>query len=606
MRHTSLALALGVVFTSSAYAETEPEFVGETIVVTPTRTARTVDDSLASVSVVTRSDIERLQARSLADVLQGMVGVTLTNNGGDGKNTSLSLRGASSDHVLVLIDGVKVGSATTGTAAFQDFPLHLIERIEVVRGPVSSLYGSEAIGGVIQIFTRKGGGALTPSASASVGSRNTRGATASLAGGGEQGWFNAGVAHTRTDGFNACKGLPGVACFTNEPDDDGYRNTAFTLRGGYRFAPGSELDLHLLRAQGENEFDGTSQNQSESVQQVVGAGFSHRVNEVWRTQLSAGQGRDESDNFKDGVYSSTFDTRRDNASWQNDFSLGGNHLLTLGLDRQQDRVSSNTVYAVTRRDTTGVFAEYQGQWDRHRVQLALRGDDDSQFGRHTTGNVAWGYPLTANLDMRFAYGTAFKAPTFNQLYYPNYGNANLRPETSRNIELGLGGRLPGGRWSATVFDNRIRDLIAGFPPANVNRAEIRGLELAANRRWGAWDAAVNLTLQDPENASSGANQGKVLPRRAQESLRIDLDRRFGAWRLGGTLRAEDERFDNEDNTRRMAGYALLDLRADYRLVADWSLGARLENAFDVEYETAFGYNQPGRGVFVTLRYEPGK
>jgi len=604
MRQTTLTLALGVVFSSFAYAEFQPEAVGETIVVTPTRTAQTVDDSLASVSVVTRSDIERLQARSLADVLQGMVGVTVVNNGGDGKFTSMFLRGANSDHVLVLIDGVKVGSATTGTAAFQDFPLHLIERIEVVRGPVSSLYGSEAIGGVIQIFTRKGGGPLAPSASVTAGSNNTRGATVGLSGGGAHGWFNAGVAHTRTDGFNACKGLPGVACFTNEPDDDGYRNTAFTLRGGYRFAPDSELDLHVLRAQGDNEFDGTFQNQSESVQQVIGAGVTHRFNEVWRVKLSAGQGRDESDNFKDGVYSSTFNTRRNNASLQNDFSLGRNHLLTLGLDRQEDHVSSNTAYAVTRRDTTGVFTEYQGQWDKHRVQLALRGDDNSQFGRHTTGNVAWGYPVMANLDLRLAYGTAFKAPTFNQLYYPNYGNANLRPETSRNIELGLGGRLSGGRWSATLFDNRISDLIAGFPPANINRAEIRGLELAASRRFGAWDAAVNLTLQDPENASSGANQGKVLPRRAQESLRMDLDRRLGAWRLGGTLRGEGERFDNDSNTRRMAGYALLDLRAEYRLAADWSLGGRLENVFDVDYETAFGYNQPGRGAYLTLRYQP--
>jgi vitamin B12 transporter len=604
MRQTTLALALSAVFISSAHAETLPEFIGETIVVTPTRTPQTADASLASVSVITRSDIERLQARSLADVLQGMAGVTLANNGGEGKATSVFLRGANSDHVLVLIDGVRVGSATGGGAAFQDFPLQLIERIEVVRGPVSSLYGSEAIGGVIQIFTRKGGGALTPSASVSMGSYNTRGATASLAGGGAQGWFNAGVTHTRTDGFNACKGVPGVACYTHEPDDDGYRNTAFTLRGGYRFAAGSELDVHVLRAQGDNEFDGDFQNQSESMQQVIGAGVTHRFNDVWRVKFNAGQGRDESDNFKDGVYSSTFNTRRNSASMQNDFSLGRDHLLTLGLDRQEDHVSSNTAYAVTRRDTTGVFAQYQSQWDKHRVQLALRGDDNSQFGRHTTGNAAWGYEVVADLDLRLAYGTAFKAPTFNQLYFPGYGNPDLRPETSRNIELGLGGRLPAGRWSATLFDNRINDLISVFPVANINRAEIQGLELAANSRFGAWDVAVNLTLQDPENKSSGSNQGKVLPRRAQESLRIDLDRRLGAWRLGGTLRGEGERFDNESNTRRMAGYALLDLRAEYRLATDWSLGARLENLFDVDYETAFGYNQPGRGAYLTVRYQP--
>ncbi len=603
MRHTTLALALGAVYSSSALAQAVPDFVGETVVVTPSRTSQTVDSALASVTVLTREDIERMQARSLVDVLQGLAGLTLANSGGLGQQMSVFMRGTNSSHVLVLIDGVRVGSATSGTAAFQDFPLALIERVEVVRGPVSSLYGADAVGGVIQIFTRKGGGALSPAVSISMGSHNTREATASLSGGGEQGWFNAGVTHQRTDGFNACKGISlSTACFTNEPDDDGYRNTALSLRGGYRFAPGSELELHAMRAQGEVEFDGSFQNQSDSIQQVVGAGYAHRFSDAWRMKLNVGQGRDDLDSFKDGVYKSTFNTRRNSASLQNDVELGRNQLLTLGLDWLEDRVNSSTAYTGTRRDTTGVFAQYQGQWDKHRIQLALRSDDNSQFGRHSTHNVAWAHPVSSDVDLRLAYGTAFKAPTFNDLYYPGGGNPNLRPETSRSVEMGLGGRLAGGRWSASLFDTRISDLIAGWPTVNINRAEIQGFELTHNNRFGTWETAVNLTLQDPKNAS-GANQGKILPRRARESLRVDLDRRFGGWRMGGTLRAEGRRYDDAANNTPLDGYALLDLRAEYTLAANWSLGAKLENVFDVDYETVYGFNQPGRGAYLTLRYQ---
>ncbi|NDP47581.1 MAG: TonB-dependent vitamin B12 receptor [Sulfuriferula multivorans] len=605
MRQTSLSLALCAAFASPAFAETLPDFVGETIVVTPTRTAQTVDASLASVSVITREDIERLQARSLVDVLQGLAGVTVANSGGMGQQTSVFMRGTNSTHVLVLIDGVKVGSATSGGAAFQDFPLQLIDRIEVVRGPVSSLYGSDAVGGVIQIFTRKGGGALTPAASVSIGSHNSQEASASLTGGGTQGWFSAGLTHLRTNGFNSCKGLSSsVGCYsTNEPDSDGYRNTAFTLRGGYRFAPGSELDMNVMRAQGKAEFDGSYQDQSDSIQQVIGAGYTHRFNDDWRIKLSAGQSRDNLESFKGGVYKSTFNTHRDSAALQNDLNLGRDHLLTLGLDWQKERVGSSTSYSLTQRDNTGVFAQYQGQWNQHRVQLALRGDDNSQFGRHTTSNIAWSHPVEAAVDLRVAYGKAFKAPSFNELYYPGGGNPNLRPETSNSFELGLAGRVSGGRWSVSLFDTRINDLIAGWPTENVNRAEIQGVEFATNNRIGAWELAVNLTLQDPQNAS-GANQGKVLARRAQESLRIDLDRRLGAWRLGGTLRGEGRRFDNASNTLPIDGYALLDMRAEYRLAADWMLGTRLENVFNVDYETVYGYNQSGRGAYLTLRYQP--
>jgi vitamin B12 transporter len=598
------------VLSNAVMADDIPLYQGQEIVVTATRTAQTVDETLASTTVITRRDIERSQATSVPELLDGLAGISISNNGGPGKATSVFMRGANADHVVVLIDGVKVGSATLGTASFQDFPVEQIERIEVVRGPNSSLYGSEAIGGVIQIFTRKGGGPLTPSASATVGSFDTRQVAGSLSGGGANGWFNLGASHLESGGFNACKGSLTAGCFTVEPDRDGYRNTAVNLHGGYRFTAGSDVDFHLLQTQGHNDFDGSFVNQDNFVQQVIGAGWRFQATDRWKVKLAAGQSQDDMDNLLNGLFKSRFNTRRDTLSWQNDLSVAPGHLVTLGVDRQDDTVSSTTAYTVTGRGDTGVFAQYQGNVAGSDIRFALRQDENSQFGSHTTGNAAWGRALGNDLRMTLSYGTAFKAPTFNQLYFPGFGNPNLKPERSASLEAGLSGKTVTGRWSVNAFETEVTDLIGfdpTFTPVNIDSARIRGVETTAAMRLARdWDARVNLTLQDPENRSNGANNGKLLNRRSEQSLRLDLDRDFGPFRLGGTLRAEGRRFDDQANTVRLGGYAILDLRAEYALAKDWRLQAKVQNLFDKDYETAYLFNQPGRSLFVTLRYQPAK
>ncbi len=605
MRQTTLSLALGVIFVSSVHAETLPVYIGETIVVTPTRTDQTLSQTLAPISIITRQDIDRLQTNSLVEVLSGQAGVTIANSGGSGKQTSLFMRGSNSNHVLVMIDGVKIGAAASGLAALQDIPVEQIERIEIVRGPRSSLYGSEAIGGVIQIFTRKGGGALRPSASLSYGTYGTKQASANLGGGGKDAWFDIGLGYLETDGFNACRGAS-AGCFTDEPDRDGYVNKNINLRGGYRFSPGTEVDVHLLRAQGAVEFDGDifSGNSSDTVQQVAGVGLKLRLSPNWNLRASAGQSLDKSENFLDGAYNSTFNTQRNTLSLQQDIGIGSGHLVSLGIDRQDDKLVSSTNYAIRQRDVTGLFAQYQGQIDAHSVQLALRHDDNSQFGNYNTGNASWGYTVDNGLLFGLGYGTAFSAPTFNQLHVPFGGNPKLQPETSRTLEASLAGKLPGGRWQTTLFKNRIEQLITGFPSINIARAEIKGLEFTANTRYSDWLLNASLTLQNPESAS-GANSGRILPRRAQQSLRIDLDRQLGdAWRVGASVRAEGERFDDAANSTRLHGYGLLDLRAEYQLARDWQIAAKVENLFDKTYETVYFFNQPGRAAFLTLRYAP--
>jgi vitamin B12 transporter len=540
--------------------------------------------------------------------LRGVAGLSVANNGGAGKYTAVFMRGAESDHVLVLIDGVKVGSATAGGAAFQDIPVAQIERIEIVRGPRSSLYGAEAIGGVIQIFTRKGQGEIKPSFTVGAGSYGSYNAQAGVAGGDKSNWFSTNLNLIDSDGFDACKGSLSAGCFTVEPDQDGYRNSSASLRGGHRFANGAEAELNALRSKGESSFDGSFVNESSSVQQVLGGRLSFAPMSIWQATLSAGQSRDQSDNFLDGSYMSRFNTRRDSATWQNDITIGDSRLLTVGLDRLVDRVESNTAYGVTSRGNSALFTQYQGAISAIDMQLSLRRDDNEQFGNHGTGGVAFGADLGKSLRGTLSYGTAFKAPTFNELYYPGYGNATLNPEESRSVEIGIAGKSVNGHWAVNAYETRIDDLIAYdaalFAPNNLDQARIHGLEAVCGVDMSGWAVNTNLTLLDPENRASGANNGKALPRRAKTAYRLDADRTLGAYQLGASLRAEGHRYDNLSNSRRLAGYATVDLRAGYDLPKAWQLQGRIENLLDKGYETAAFYNQPGRSLFVTLRYQP--
>ena len=215
-----------------------------------------------------------------------------------------------------------------------------------------------------------------------------------------------------------------------------------------------------------------------------------------------------------------------------------------------------------------------------------------------------------NNDLRFnvSYGSAFKAPTFNELYYPGYGNASLQPEESRSIELGISGKTDYGHWSSNVFETRIDDLIAYdasiFAPGNVDEARIRGLEVVLGAKIKTWDFTTNLTLLDPENRSSGSSNGNVLARRAEQSMRVDANHKMGKYTFGTTVLAEGRRYDDLANTRELSGYTTIDLRAEYAFAKNWLLQARVENLLDKDYETAAFFNQPGRGLYMTLRYQP--
>jgi vitamin B12 transporter len=607
-----LSAALALSLPASALAQTTATELDE-VTVTGSRTAVTVDASLSPVEIIDREAIERSQAQSLPELLRGRAGVNLSNQGGAGKLTTLFLRGSESDHVLVLIDGIRIGSSTSGLVSFQDLPLAMIDRIEIVRGPRSSLYGSDAIGGVIQIFTRRDRGAATPHAAFTAGSHDLRGASAGIGGSGSRGWYGIDAAYQRTDGINACNVATPTpfsgGCFIGaaQPDRDGYRNRSLSLRGGLDATDAFSIEGHALRVEGHNDYDGDFVDSSDVVQQVVGGRAQWQATGAFKLQLTAGRNVDASDNFLGATPNGFFSTHRDSATLQGDVTLAPHHLLTLGVDWLRDSVDSDTPYDEQARGNRAAFAQYQGNVGAHDLQASLRRDDNDQFGSHTTGSAAWGRDFGAGWRATAGYGTAFKAPTFNELYYPFFGNAALRPESSRSWEAGIAYRAQHGHWRLDGFSTRVDDLIAYdasiFLPNNIDRARLRGAELGFGSALAGWDLDASVSWLDPRNRS-GNDAGKLLPRRARQTARLDLDRGFGRFHLGVTGIVEGTRFDDIANTRRLGGYATLDLRAQYALASDWSVQARVANVFDRDYQTAAFYNQPGREVSVSLRWQP--
>nr|WP_201068082.1 TonB-dependent vitamin B12 receptor [Thiorhodovibrio winogradskyi] len=610
-----LPVALASAFPTLSAAAVEDATELEPLVVTATRMPETTAQTLASVTVIERAEIEKRQSRTMTDILRGLPGVGLSESGGPGQPTSIYLRGTESDHTLVLIDGVKVGSATLGTTPWQNIPVEQIERIEVVRGPRSSLYGSEAIGGVIQIFTRKGAGEagepLNARVVAGAGSYGSVEGHLGLSGSTKHAWFDAGIGFERSDGFNACTGEPNVGgCFVDQPDRDGYRNDNASLRAGYRFSERLEADLHFLSSASDTDYDGSewSGNASKGLLQVAGVNLSWQALENWSTKLSLARSWDDSKVYFDDDEIDYFNTRRDLFSWLNQVRLAEGHQLGLGLDYQYDHVAAEQRYESDSRRNLGVFGEYLGQFGPQDLHFSLRQDDNEQFGGHTTGSLGWGYWLNNGLRLTASWGTAFKAPTFNELYYPGFGNPDLKPETASSAELGLSGPHPWGDWGMSLYQTDIDDLIAfdatTSAPANLDSARIRGVELWTTARIGSWDLDANLTLLDPRNTSNGADHGNLLARRAEQSFRLDADRQFGQIGVGGTLNYSGRSYDDFANQTRLDSFVLFDLRADYSFSRSLVLQGRIENLFDEHYETAAYYNQPGRTVFVTLRYAP--
>ncbi|WP_137894788.1 TonB-dependent receptor [Ramlibacter sp. 2FC] len=599
VRPLALTLALAAAF--PAHSQTS---LSDTVV-TATRFESRASAVLSDVTVIDREAIENSTGRTVPELLARIAGVQMAANGGLGKNSSVFIRGTESRHVLLLVDGVRVGSATTGQANFDNIPLESIERIEVLKGPASALYGSDAIGGVIQIFTRQGREGLHPHASVTLGSEGRREATAGLSGGRGEVSYSLAAQTLREKGISATN--PAAGFFFN-PDRDGFSQQSVNASLAWRFAPGWKADARLLHSDAKNRYDsgsGSTDTRTDLVSRVGAVGVEGRILADWKSRLSYASSADDSTNFNGGS-PARFDTTQEQWAWTNEVGTRAGKVLA-GLERLVQKVDSTTAYAVTRRSTDSAFVGLVGEAGPHGWQLNARHDDDSQFGGASTGLLGYGYRFTPRLRLHGAYGTSFKAPSFNALYFPfGIGNPDLRPERGRNTELGMSYAMGLHEFKLVRFDNRVRDLIDFVPPTyravNIDRARIEGWTLGYDAQLGAWGLHAALDLLDARNARDGSK----LRRRADEQLTASLDYATGAWKLGGTLLAVSKRFDvdSNGNTVSLGGFATMDLHADRALSRDWTLQARLNNLADKQYETARGFNQPGRAVYLTLRYQP--
>ncbi len=590
MKHYILGLAAATAAITTPLTQASD---ADAVIVTATRTAQTVDQSLASVTVINHEEIERSQAKSIEELLTGLAGIDASTKGGYGKVSSLFLRGTNSNHVLVLIDGMQVGSATLGTTSFEFLPLDQIERIEIVRGPRSSLYGAQAIGGVIQIFTRQGGKKYQTRLKLGAGSNNLKKASVNTSGSHGNSRYSYSLSSLKTDGFDARD--------DTEFDEDGYSNLSGSVQFRHDFDSGLSVDARIMQAQGDTEYDGSRQNSSDFVQRSSGVTLSYPFSENWFSALKTGTSLDNSKNFLNGTQASTFITKREFANWQNDITLGRLGLLTAGIDYQNDKVESTSAYPFTERDNTGLFVQHQGQIRRNDLAVSLRLDDNEVYGEQTTGSFAWGYSLPNNMRITASYGTAFKAPTFNDLS----ANLEIKPEESETAELGLEHTHDWGLIALNTYVTKINKLISWRPtdegpwaPFNDDNAKIRGAELRASADIMGWNSRVEFSWQDPRNQDTG----EPLFNRTQRSARIDMDRQFGKFTTGLTLIAQGTRQDAAV-TQPLAGYGIVNLRTSWAISKQWTLKGNIKNLGDKDYETVANYNTGGRLFYVGVSYD---
>ena len=601
VRHAALPLAMLAAIPSHAQTETVAS-LSETVV-TATRTETRTDVLISDVVVIESEEIRRSAGRTLSEVLTRSAGLQMSANGGLGKQSGLFVRGTEARHVLLLVDGVRYGSSTAGSASFDNIPLGVIDRIEVLKGPASALYGSDAVGGVVQVFTKQGSKGFHPSASATLGSFGHRAATGGVSGGTDAVTYAINFGTVREDGFSATN--PNVAFGGHNPDDDGFDQDSVSASLRWALAPDWSTNVHFTQADGTSQYDqglGDFDVRTDTTTRIAGWGLERRWSASSRTQLKLARSDDRSTSFT-ASDTGQFDTAQTQATLQHDWSTVAGNVL-VGLESIKEAVSGTQAYAVNSRTTRAVFAGLHGQAGAHFWQANLRRDSNSQFGDATTGFASYGYQLTSHWRPHLAYGTSFKMPSFNTLYYVSpffNGNPTTQPERGKNSEVGLTYSRGLHEVKLTRFDNHVRGFITAQPVVvNVPRARMEGWSLGYIGAAGNWSWNANLELLDARNE---ANQLK-LQRRADETLTLALNHQSGAWTWGGSLLAVSDRFNNAANTEPLPGFATLDLHAAYRVHKDWSLNLRLNNLADKVYETARGYNQPGRAAYLTLEWKP--
>jgi len=611
---TPLALALASTFVfAPTFASAQQAQPAQDVVITAARMAQSAREVLTDHLVIGAEELERAGQSTLADLLQKQRGIEVSRTGGPGNTASVFIRGASNAQSIVLVDGVRVGSSTIGGATWETIPVSQIERVEIVYGPMSSLYGADAIGGVIQVFTKQGDGPARLSAAAGSGKWGARQLEAGVSGGAKAGSgtfrYALQAAHEQTDGFSAS--LPGAGAFTYNADRDGMERDSVSGRFSFDYLPGHEVGLSVMNSRLDVQFDGGPTYDDRMVQRLQNTALfaRNRFSPSWTSHVQFARSADKG--HTDASWGkSDINTTQDLFSWQNDIAVGAD-TVQLIAERRVEEVDPASAAQAGRRTTNSFAATYQLRRGDHLGTAAVRHDRNSQFGSHTSGNVAWGWFVTKALRVNASVGTSFRAPTFNDLYFPGYGVASNRPEEGRNAELGLHYREGSLNASAVYYRNRLTDLLTYLPVCpveqathrfgcayNVNEALLTGLSMSSSVKLGNLSLRGALDLQDPRDETTG----KKLARRARRHGSLGADYAFGAWKAGAELVFSGERFDDAANRNRLGGYGVVNLTGGYDFGNGLSAHARWNNVADKQYALARNYRTPDSNLFVGLRY----
>lgn len=579
-----VALVLCPIVAFSAGERPEPD-----IVVTATRSPIPLEDAIVPVTVITRQDIEQSMAADLAELLRFEAGLDIGRHGGPGQSTSIFMRGTESNHTLVLIDGVRINPGTVGGAAIHHIAPDLIERVEIVKGVRSALFGTDAIGGVINVITRRDDRAWLEGA-VGGGSFDTRSAYVAAGRRSEEAELGIAVSLQDTDGFPS----------RIESDiDRGYRNLSANAHAGRRFGS-SYFSLRYWRAAGHNEYldffltpldqDFTNESAALELRSPLGE---HLESKLVLSRITDEISQNQSDDFVESV--------RNTLDWQVDLE-SGNHRWIAGLylvGEDAAAASFGSGFDVT-TGTKAVFLENLWSGGRHRTFTALRFTDHETFGNHVTWNVEYALDLTDRWTLNAGIGHAFRAPDATDRFGFG-GNPDLEPEVADEAQVALSFR-PDARQSIDfeLYYKDIEDLIefdlASFMLRNIGRAEVRGAELSWEFRGDPWSVRASLVRQSADNAIADVR----LARRAEESLTMRVVRNLGPHRVGLSLLASGDRVDVGD--AHMAGYAVVGLTGQFALGDRWQINARIENLLDAQYETAAGFRMQERSAFVDVSW----
>lgn len=598
--------ALGLLCLAPALAAAQEPPSLDPIVVTASRQPEPQSQALGDVSVISRQSLNEAGAQSVAEILAARHGIELYNSGGPQNTTGLFLRGNDASHTLVLLDGVRINSSNYGGINWNAIDPSAIERIEVLRGAASSLYGSDAIGGVVNIVTRRGQADRPLSAFANIGygSFDTFRSSAGFSGA-QDGWhFNLTGSRNESRGFDATRPQSDSAF----PDQDGYRQHSVSGSLGYTWQPGQDITLTAYNDYIEGDFDAGSSNPAltQTRQQVYSIASTNQVTDYWQSVLRFGLSKEDNTS-----YTGTYDpyvagSINRSWSWQNNFDLTDDQSVSILTERQEERPSGTMDFAVDHRDTNSVGLIYKGRFGRHRVQANVRADQLSAYGRHTTGGLSYDLELTPHWKAGLAANTGFQAPSFGDLYAKygsSKGNPNLEPEESRNVEAHLDYSKGPLDLGVLAYHNRVRNLIVSRQQhmENVNSALLRGVTLKAGYRWDATHVSASADFQDPRDVGSD----QVLIRRARHLYRLNIDQRLESWTLGAEMRYTGRREDDVYGKGRveLGGYTLWNVRAETQLNKQLALQVRWDNVTGKDYTYVYGYATPGSNVFVNLRWQ---